>query len=38
MGSKGISLTYVIIENELPDLGEQDAWEERARLAATLDG
>ena len=38
IGLKGINLTYAIRIDEIPNLEEQETWEERARVAARLDG
>ena len=34
IGAKGITLDYVIRQNDTPDISDQANWEERARLAA----
>jgi hypothetical protein len=38
IGAKGIALSYVIRENDAPNLEEQETWEERASLAVPLSG
>ena len=34
IGAKGIALSYVIRENDAPDLSKRGNWEEKARLSA----
>ena len=34
IGARGIALEYVIGQNDMPDLSDQEKWEERSRLAA----
>jgi hypothetical protein len=38
IGAKGIALSYVIQENNAPNLEEQETWEERVSLAVPLSG
>ena len=38
VGAQGITLSYVIRENDSPDQTERDNWEEKAVLSVPLNG